>query len=104
MRRLSAILCVLVTLLYGLARWLFKGSWPDLVFFLVGVPLVLFTASQAISFPIKLRLKFVATLLLITGLTAGIIFWSLSILETREEVARIEQQSGIFTRFSTDRV
>jgi class 3 adenylate cyclase len=103
-RRLTALLCVLVALSYAIARWFIKGPWPDLILFVMGVPLLLLLATQAVSFPLRLRLKFVATIVFITLSTAAIIFWSLSVLETREQVTRIEQQSAIFTRFSTDRV
>jgi class 3 adenylate cyclase len=104
MRRLLAILCVLVALVYATLRWFCKGTWPDLLLFPVGLLLLILLGLEVFPFSFKLRLKFVATMVLITILTAGIIFWSLSVLETREQMTRIEQQSVIFTRFSSERL
>ncbi|MDR3607905.1 MAG: HEAT repeat domain-containing protein [Oligoflexia bacterium] len=100
MRSLSAILCVFVILAYAIARWFSKGPLPDLLLLAVGLPLMVLFAIRIVS----LRTQFVAAIMLITTLTAGIIFWSLSILETREQVARIEHQSVIFSRFSSERL
>ena len=52
----------------------------------------------------KLRAKFVAAIVLINLITAGIIFWSLSSLQIHEQTGRIEKQSLIYSRFSTERI
>ncbi|MCM2323418.1 MAG: HEAT repeat domain-containing protein [Oligoflexia bacterium] len=52
----------------------------------------------------RLRMKFVLTIILINLVTAGIVFYTLSSLQTREQTQRIEKESLLFSQFSTARV
>jgi class 3 adenylate cyclase len=52
----------------------------------------------------SLRAKLVFTLLLANIITAGIVFFTLSTLQTRDESARIDRESLLFARFSTTQV
>lgn len=51
-----------------------------------------------------LRSKFLLTIVLIHLLTAVIVFLTLSELQKREQVARIQRESVLFAQFSTDKV
>jgi class 3 adenylate cyclase/HEAT repeat protein len=100
---------------YVIARLFCKPLVFDSILVLPGIPLLIFLWARAwkrsgalvsdtlVRFT-SLRTKFLATIALITLLTAGIIFYSFSALETRDKTTRIEQQSVIFTRFSTERL
>jgi class 3 adenylate cyclase/HEAT repeat protein len=52
----------------------------------------------------RLRAKFLATIVLINLITAGIVFVSLVSLQTREQTQRIERDSILFSQFSTAQV
>ena len=51
-----------------------------------------------------LRAKFLLTIVLISAITAAIIFFTLSTLQTREESLRIRKESTLFAQFSTSQV
>jgi class 3 adenylate cyclase len=52
----------------------------------------------------RLRVKFLAAIVLINLITASILFFSLSRLQTRSETDRIERDSILFSEFSTAQV
>lgn len=51
-----------------------------------------------------LRSKFLLTIVLINLITGGIVFFSLSKLQTREQSLRIDRESQLFAQFSTEKV
>ena len=52
----------------------------------------------------RLRIKFLATILLVNLFTAAVVFTSLVSFQTREQTQRIEKDSVVFAEFSTARV
>jgi class 3 adenylate cyclase/HEAT repeat protein len=52
----------------------------------------------------KLRVKFLFTIVLINAVTAVIVFYTLTSMQTREQTERIEKESVLFGQFSTGRV
>ena len=51
-----------------------------------------------------LRFQFLAAIVFVNLATAGLIFWSLSTLQTREQTQRIERDSLLFSQFSTSQI
>jgi class 3 adenylate cyclase len=63
-----------------------------------------FRARRAFRQFWRLRAKFLLTIVLVNAITAGIVFFTLSSLQTREETRKIEKESLLFSQFSTAQV